>query len=326
MATRRRFRSVILFTADWHIKLGQKNVPISWACTRYKMFFQQLEDIVMDNNVSLHIIGGDLFDRVPSMDELTLYFDFVKNVKCRTIIFDGNHEATRKHKTFFTNLKRVTEELNPHVKVITETYYEDNWAILPYADLHRKKSIEEISAEYLFTHVRGEIPPHVVPEVDLERFDKFKTVFAGDLHAHNNTQRNIVYPGSPMTTSFHRNLVTTGYILIEDNWDWTWHEFDLPQLLRKTVTNPDEMIQTDFHHTIYEIEGDVSDLSNIKNNELLDKKVIKRKTEATLILDKEMTIEEELNEYLSYILELEENKTKNILGVFSDYAKEADVE
>ena len=317
---------MILFTADWHIKLGQKNVPISWACTRYKMFFQQLEDIVMDNNVSLHIIGGDLFDRVPSMDELTLYFDFVKNVKCRTIIFDGNHEATRKHKTFFTNLKRVTEELNPHVKVITETYYEDNWAILPYADLHRKKSIEEISAEYLFTHVRGEIPPHVVPEVDLERFDKFKTVFAGDLHAHSNTQRNIVYPGSPMTTSFHRNLVTTGYILIEDNWDWTWHEFDLPQLLRKTVTNPDEMIQTDFHHTIYEIEGDVSDLSNIKNNELLDKKVIKRKTEATLILDKEMTIEEELNEYLSYILELEESKTKNILGVFSDYAKEAEVE
>ena len=326
MATRRRFRSVILFTADWHIKLGQKNVPISWACTRYKMFFQQLEDIVMNNNVSLHIIGGDLFDRVPSMDELTLYFDFVKNVKCWTIIFDGNHEATRKHKTFFTNLKRVTEELNPHVKVITETYYEDNWAILPYADLHKKKSIEEISAEYLFTHVRGEIPPHVVPEVDLKRFDKFKTVFAGDLHAHSNTQRNIVYPGSPMTTSFHRNLVTTGYILIEDNWDWTWHEFDLPQLLRKTVTNPDEMIQTDFHHTIYEIEGDVSDLSNIKNNELLDKKVIKRKTEATLILDKEMTIEEELNEYLSYILELEESKTKNILGVFSDYAKEADVE
>ena len=326
MEPRRRFRSVILFTADWHIKLGQKNVPIPWACTRYKMFFEQLENIVMDNNVSLHIVGGDLFDRVPSMDELTLYFDFVKNVKCWTIIFDGNHEATRKNKTFFTNLKRVTEELNPHVKVIDSTYYEDDWAILPYADLHKKNSIEDINVDYLFTHVRGEIPPHVVPEVDLERFDKFKTVFAGDLHAHSNTQRNIVYPGSPMTTSFHRNLVTTGYILIKDNWDWTWHEFDLPQLLRKTVTNPDEMIQTDFHHTIYEIEGDVSDLSNIKNNDLLDKKVIKRKTEATLILDKEMTIEEELNEYLSYILELEENKTKNILGVFSDYAKEAEVE
>ena len=317
---------MILFTADWHIKLGQKNVPVSWACTRYQLFFQQIEEVIENNNVSLHIIGGDLFDRVPSMDELTLYFDFVKGVSVDTIIFDGNHEATRKHKTFFTNLKRVTEELNPKVKVITETFYQDDWAILPYADLHRKKSIEDINVDYLFTHVRGEIPPHVVPEVDLSRFDKFKTVFAGDLHAHSNTQRNIVYPGSPMTTSFHRNLVTTGYILIDDDWSWTWHEFDLPQLLRQTVTNPDEMVQTEFHHTIYEIEGDVSDLSNIKNNELLDKKVIKRKTEATLILDKEMTIEEELNEYLSYILELDENKTKNILGVFSDYAKEAAVE
>ena len=318
---------MILFTADWHIKLGQKNVPIPWACTRYKLFFQQLEDVVMKNNVSLHIIGGDLFDRVPSMDELTLYFDFVKNVKCWTIIFDGNHEATRKNKTFFTNLKRVTEELNPHVKVITETFYLHDWAILPYADLHKKNSIEDIDdVEYLFTHVRGEIPPHVVPEVDLKRFDKFKTVFAGDLHAHENTQRNIVYPGSPMTTSFHRNIVKTGYLLIDDDWSWTWHEFDLPQLLRKTVTSTDEMVQTDFHHTIYEVEGDVSDLSGVKNSDLLDKKVIKRKTEATLILDKEMTIEEELGEYLSYILELEETKVKKIIGVFSDNSRKANME
>jgi DNA repair exonuclease SbcCD nuclease subunit len=316
---------MILFTADWHIKLGQKNVPIAWACTRYKLFFEKIYELEKD--VNLHIIGGDLFDRVPSMDELTLYFDFVKGVTVNTIIFDGNHEATRKHKTFFTNLKRVTEELNPKVKVITETFYLHDWAILPYADLHRKNSIEDIDdVDYLFTHVRGEIPPHVTPEVDLERFDKFKTVFAGDLHAHENTQRNIVYPGSPMTTSFHRNVVKTGYLLIDDDWSWTWHEFDLPQLLRKTVSSTEEMVQTEWHHTIYEVEGDVSDLSGVKNSDLLDKKVIKRKTEATLILDKEMTIEEELAEYLSYILELEEQKVKKIIGVFSDNSRKANME
>lgn len=319
---------MILFTADWHIKLGQKNVPMAWACARYKMFFEQIEEAVENHDITLHIIGGDLFDRVPSMDELTLYFDFVKNTKVETIIYDGNHEATRKHKTFFDNLIKVTTQLNPLVKVITETVGKfSNYAILPYADLHKKDSIETINSEVLFTHVRGEIQPHVVPEVDLERFEKFKVVFSGDLHSHENTQRNIVYPGSPMTTSFHRNIVKTGYIVINpDNWNWTWHEFDLPQLLRKTVVSEDEMVQTEFHHTIYEIEGDVSDLSNIKNSELLDKKVIKRKTEATLILDKEMTIEEELNEYLSYILELNSSKVKNILGVFSDYAKEVEVE
>ena len=317
---------MILFTADWHIKLGQKNVPMPWACSRYELFFQQVEEAVQKHDIKLHIIGGDLFDRVPSMDELTLYFDFVKNTKVQTIIYDGNHEATRKHKTFFDNLIRVTKELNPLVTVITETYYKDDWAILPYADLHRKHSIEDIDADYLFTHVRGEIPPHVTPEVDLERFDKFKTVFAGDLHAHENTQRNIVYPGSPMTTSFHRNEVKTGYLVIDDDWNWTWHEFKLPQLIRKTVTSTDEMVQTEWHHTIYEVEGDVSDLSGVKNSELLDKKVIKRKTEATLILDKEMTIEEELGEYLSYILELDEDKVKKIIGVFSDHAREANME
>ena len=319
---------MILFTADWHIKLGQKNVPVPWACTRYKLFFQQVQDAIEKHNVSLHIIGGDLFDRVPSMDELTLYFDFVKDCNVRTIIFDGNHEATKKNHTFFTNLKRVTEELNPHVKVITETFYLHDWAILPYADLHRKNSIEDINdVECLLTHVRGEIPPHVTPEVDLSRFDKFKTVFAGDLHAHENTQRNIVYPGSPMTTSFHRNVVKTGYLLIDEvDWSWTWHEFDLPQLLRKTVSSTEEMVQTEWHHTIYEVEGDVSDLSGVKNSDLLDKKVIKRKTEATLILDKEMTIEEELGEYLSYILEIDETKVKKIIGVFSDNSRKANME
>ena len=78
---------MILFTADWHIKLGQKNVPVPWACSRYQLFFQQVQDAITNHDVSLHIIGGDLFDRVPSMDELTLYFDFVRQQKVRTIIF-----------------------------------------------------------------------------------------------------------------------------------------------------------------------------------------------------------------------------------------------
>lgn len=313
---------MILFTADWHIKLGQKNVPIAWACSRYEMFFEQIQNVIAENNCDLHIIGGDLFDRVPSMDELTLYFDFIRGVTIPTIIYDGNHEATRKNKTFFTNLKKATSDVNALVEVIDSTYIEDDWAILPYADLHRKNSIESIDSRILFTHVRGEIPPHVMPEVDLDRFDKFDTVFAGDLHAHENTQRNIVYPGSPMTTSFHRNRVKTGALLIDDDWSWTWHEFDLPQLIRKTVSNPDEMIQTDFDHTIYEIEGDVQDLAKIKNSELLDKKVVKRQVEATLSLTSDMSMSDELVVYLRDILNLEEDKIKPIIGVYNDYSTE----
>ena len=311
---------MILFTADWHIKLGQKNVPESWSYPRYTMFFDAIYDLEKD--VDLHIIGGDLFDRLPNMTELELYFTFIKGVKIPTIIYDGNHEATKKHKTFFSQLKDVTESLNPLVSIITETKQYDNFAILPYADLHKKGSIESIDSDILFTHVRGEIPPHVKPEVDLDRFDNFKLVFTGDLHSHSNTQRNLIYPGSPMTTSFHRNEVSTGYLLIDENssFSWTWHEFELPQLIRKTVDSTDEMVATDFHHTIYEIEGDIQELAAVKNSALLDKKIVRRSSETALVLDKDATIQDELVEYLRYILEINEDKIGKAVQTFNDYS------
>ena len=313
---------MILFTADWHIKLGQKNVPREWALNRYKLFFEQISSL--ENQCNMHIIGGDLFDRLPNMEELELYFSFIRGVKIPTLIYDGNHEATKKNKTFFTQLKQVTRDINPLVKIVDMSYYDNDFGfgVLPYADLHRKNAIELFDTNKpLFTHVRGEIPPHVKPEVDLDRFEDFPVVFAGDLHAHSNTQRNIVYPGSPMTTSFHRTEVTTGYLLINpDDWSWIWEPFDLPQLIRKTVSDPSEMVSTDYHHTIYEIEGDMQELANVKNSELLDKKVVKRNTEATLIIDNEMTLEEELVEYLTYILEISDEQIPNIVGVFNDYS------
>ena len=319
---------MILFTADWHIKLGQKNVPREWAKNRYYEFFKQIQELEMQCN--MHIIGGDLFDRLPSMEELELYFHFVRGVKIPTLIYDGNHEATKKNKTFFTQLKQVTRDINPLVKIVDMSYVDEDFGfgVLPYADLHRKDSIEKFnSRKPLFTHVRGSIPPHVTPEVDLSRFEDFPVVFAGDLHAHSNTQLNIVYPGSPMTTSFHRNKVKTGYLLINPvTWEWMWDNFNLPQLIRKTVSDPEEMTPGDYDHIIYELEGDIGDLATVKNSELLDKKVVKRSSETALVLEKEMSVGEELVEYLTYILEIPENKIPDIIGIFNDYTKNLDME
>ena len=292
------------------------------------MFFDQIHSMTTDCN--MHIIGGDLFDRLPNMEELELYFSFIREVKIPTLIYDGNHEATKKNRTFFSQLKRVSRDINPLVNIVDISYIDEEmgFGVLPYCELHKKDSIEAFNRNMpLFTHVRGEIPPHVKPEVDLDRFADFPVVFAGDLHAHSNTQRNIVYPGSPMTTSFHRNEVATGALLIAENtWDWMWEPFELPQLIRKTVRSPEEMVPTEYHHTIYEIEGDIQELAAIENSDLLDKKVIKRNTEATLVIEKDMTIEEELVEYLSYILEIPEERIPNILGTYNDYSQKAQVE
>ena len=316
---------MILFTADWHLKLGQKNVPVEWAKNRYINFFNQIAEI--EERCAAHIIGGDLFDRLPTMEELELYFTFVANVKIPTIIYDGNHEATKKNKTFFTQLKEATRQINENVFIEDKVADYEEFQILPYCELHKKNIFDKLNKKIpLFTHVRGEIPPHVKPEIDLDLLKDFPIVLAGDLHAHSNTQRNIVYPGSPMTTSFHRNEVETGYLLIDENFNWKWYKFDLPQLLRKTVSSPEEMIPSEYNHTIYELEGDIQDLSKVKNSELLDKKVVRRSTEATLVLNKEMSISEELAEYLEYILELPKEKISSIIGTFNDYSKTATVE
>lgn len=313
---------MILYTADWHIKLSQKNVPVKWAINRYQMFFEQVYEV--EKQCSMHIIGGDIFDRLPSMEELELYFSFIRKVQIPTIIYDGNHEATKKNKTFFTQLKQVSRDINPLINIVDISYIDEDlgYGILPYADLHKKGSIDHFDTRMpLFTHIRGEIPPHVKPEIDLDLLADFPVVFAGDLHAHSNTQRNIVYPGSPMTTSFHRARVKTGYLLInERDWSWMWEEFKLPQLIRQTVSDPNDMVATDYDHTIYEIEGDIHDLAAIKNSDLLDKKVVKRNTEASLIIHKDMTIEQELVEYLTYILEISPDKIPDILGTYNDYA------
>jgi hypothetical protein len=257
---------------------------------------------------------------MPTLDELSLYFKFISQRTKRTIISTGNHEATKKGKSFFTELKGVTERLNPKVEIVVDYIHEaDDYYVVPYEFIKNKGTWDELARKYVFTHVRGEIPPHVKPEINLEWLDKFPIVFAGDLHSHSNTQRNIVYPGSPMTTSFHRSEVQAGYIIINDDWTWVWKAFDLPQLIRKTVSDPSEMIPTDFHHTIYELEGNIKDLSKIEHSDLLDKKLVKRSSDTALVLDKKMTISEELTEYLRYIQELPDVEIDNIMEVFNEY-------
>jgi hypothetical protein len=307
---------LLIFTADIHIKLGAKNVPIDWAVNRYNLFIDQLSKF--QDEASLLIIGGDVFDRLPTLEELSIYFKLISSCKIPTIIYDGNHEATKKNETFFTALQNVTSKINPLVEIVTRTKEYDTFSILPYADLHKKESIEKCNkSKPLFTHVRGEIPPHVKPEVDLDRFYDFPIVFAGDLHSHSNTQRNIVYPGSPMTTSFHRSRVETGCIFIEDDFsNWKWEAFNLPQLIRKTVTSTEDMVPTTFDHTIYEIEGDLKELSTVKNTELLDKKIVKRSTEVTIDLS-DKSLKDKLSTYLTTVLELPEKTVLAAMEIFN---------
>lgn len=320
----------VLFTADWHIKLGQKNVPKDWQINRFRLFFKDLETIKKDIGYDVLIVGGDVFDKVPTLEELSLYYEFVLSCNSTCFIIPGNHEALKKNTTFLTYLKEITKKLNPLVEIIDEFWCLKhlNIDIIPYNRLKEfEKEQRLFHSDILVTHVRGEIPPHVQPEVNLEIFDRWKLVLAGDLHSHSNSQRNIVYPGSPMTTSFHRSKVSTGVILADtETAEWDFVELELPQLIRKTVTSTDEMVPTEYDHTIYEIEGDIGNLSVIQASELLDKKIVKRENTSVLGLKRGMTVAEELHEYLMVVLNLDETQSKRAIGLLNDIIKDSNLE
>lgn len=310
----------VLFIADLHIKLNQKNVPVEWARNRYTQFIEQT--VKMCSKADLLVLGGDIWDKYPTAEELEIYFELVKCIPVTTIIYAGNHEAAKKNTTFFTNFKDVTTWVNPLVTVIDDFCTIQGIDFIPYNKL-KEPWPDTFQSRIVCSHFRAEIPPHVKAEIDLDLFNRWELVLAGDLHSYENSQRNILYPGSPMTTSFHRSKVKTGAILLDtETLQHDWLEFKLPQLLRKTIEAGEDMPATEYDHTIYELTGDMAQLGGVSDSDLIDKKIVKRSSDTALILGADMTLEEEVSEYLQYILELPEEAVNNALKELSNHANQ----
>lgn len=306
----------LLFIADIHIKLGAKNVPVEWALNRYKLFNDKISKL--QESVDLVILGGDIFDRMPTIEELEVYYEFIRIFTKETLIIPGNHESVKKTTTFLSRLKGMSNAINRNVCIIDDFATIHGMDFIPYNKLKEYHPADfGKHSDILITHVRGEIPPHVKPEVPLELFDRWKVVLAGDLHSYENSQRNILYPGSPMSTSFHRNPVDNGVIIFDtDTMTHEWVSLGLPQMIRKTINAGDPMPATDYDHTVYQVEGDLAELSGVENAELLDKKVAKRNIDVALMLEPDMTISQELEEYLRYILTLNDEAVIKALEEF----------
>lgn len=312
------------FTADLHIKLGQKNVPTEWSRNRYNLLFEAMKNEI-EPLIDKWIIGGDVFDKLPNMEEMQIFFQMITIFGKPTIIIPGNHEALKKNTTFLTYLKDMVTRINPNVRIIDDFYTdEDGIDYIPYNKLKEYHPADvDFHGQILCTHVRGEIPPHVKPEVPLELFERWDVVLAGDLHSYDNCQRNILYPGSPVTTSFHRSSVDTGIIILDStSLKHTWHRLQLPQLIRKTVKAGEPMPAGEYDHVIYEVEGDLSQLSTVTDSALIDKKIAKRNVDTALILNPEMSLSQEVDEFLRYILNLNDDAVASVLMEMTRYSNE----
>jgi len=314
---------LILFTADIHIKLGSKNVPSDWYKNRFNMFIEQLQG--MQEQADILILGGDIFDRVPTVQEMELYFQLVSSCNIETLVYSGNHCAVTKTTTFLSYLKEATSKINALVTIIDDYYSNNTFDVIPYSRI-KDKEFPKPNNRILCTHVRGAIEPHVKPEIDLDRLEGWDLVLAGDLHSYKNSQRNILYPGSPYTTSFHREEVKTGAILLDsETLKHEWLEFKLPQLIRKTIKAGETPVATDFHHTIFDVEGSLLELSSMRDSDLIDKKVSKRIVDSALILDPSLTLLDEVREYLLYIMQLPEEQVNKVLDELQQHNARIDL-
>lgn len=313
----------ILFTADWHIKLGKRNIPDAWQRKRFLMMVDKLNQLYTDNNCDLHIIGGDILDVAkPSTEDLDLYFECIAALKGNIIIYTGNHEMVSKEKSCLANLAAETSRCNPNATIILEPYRSEAFDIIDYAELHNKEWIASKS-KICFTHCRGAIPPHVTPEINLERFKEhgYNKVFAGDLHSVSCCQTTpsipLLYPGSPFNTSFSREIPEDhgAFIINTENQLHEWHQLEgLPQLIRKTVDSTDKMVSDPFHRVIYELVGDVVSLGKVKNSELLDKKINTGVTKDATLKGLDGDISNEVSAYCKEILGLKPEQVGELLN------------
>jgi len=95
----------VLFTADLHIRIGQKNIPREWALKQYEIMFNEFDRVFKEQECEIEVHGGDIFDKVPTMEELSVYVGYLwRNKERYRTIYDGNHEATKKGDTFLKYL------------------------------------------------------------------------------------------------------------------------------------------------------------------------------------------------------------------------------
>ncbi|MFP9048475.1 hypothetical protein, partial [Enterococcus faecalis] len=161
----------------------QDKVPKEWQKRRFLMLGERLNDIFHNHNCDLHIAGGDILDVAdPSSEEIELLEQFMSRLDHPGKIFTGNHEMLTKTISCLYHYAGVINKVTSGKwEVITKPYRSPEFDIVPYDEIHKAKWKPPVS-KLCFTHVRGEIPPHVKPEIDLTKYNCYDTVIAGDLH------------------------------------------------------------------------------------------------------------------------------------------------
>lgn len=319
----------ILFTADQHLTLRKGKVDKIWAKNRYYEFFKLLNEIDHD----IIILGGDWFDKSPNVDELALFFNFIKTHNKPIYMIAGNHEATTKYKTFLSALKPLESDNFKLMLDQEDLYFEHESLSISFFTYHYiKYNIEptinkKAHKKMLISHARGRLP-FIDAEYDFGRFSEYDLVLLGDLHTYHQhlPYKNVWYPGAPYSITFEQNndQKDFGVFIVDTALEkWTTPKFiklDLPQLIKKVVTPEtakQQLKQQSKHCYLYEIQGSVDELAKIDANTNINKKVNITNTPTIDLIGK--TRIEEITAVLNYMQVKDKDK---YIKMYQQYSEE----
>lgn len=314
-----------IFTADWHIKTKFKEVPLHWLADRYIETLHWLEDVRKEHDVDALVVGGDIFDKVPSVFDVALFVSLfhVTNFE-EYVIYPGNHEMLNKKKSFYETIHKLLVPYDQVTLIYDEQDYWEDWQVIPYPII---KDITTPLSGKVMSHVRAASDRGLyAAEIDFSIFEQTKVTLLGDIHDHRHLSDigNIWYPGAPYDTSFSTLPLRDKYVLIVDD-DGTVSPLKRNDKFRRLVkvqTTKDEYLavkeKVERSKHFYDIEIIVDSIDELRSVEDLKvKKTLSIDRENVLLQDAD-TEEDQIFQYLTGMLNMEEPEAIKTISVYKD--------
>lgn len=297
-----------LFTADIHLKLKFKDVPFVWLADRYIEFCYWLEEQRIATGATALVIGGDLFDSQPNLYELALFpmvFEICKFDEY--LLYPGNHEMSTKEKSFYSKIHELYSKYTNVTFIYDKigTWYD--WQVIPYPII--KKVTKDQIQRKVMSHVRCASDRGLYSaEIDFTIFDDCVSVLLGDIHSCHTIANNIVYPGSPMDTSFQPLPLPSRFIVhYKDDGVNLIERSDAFRRLIKVETTPekyngikDKIKESKNQYDVVVVVDSIADLNTVQDAGI--KKKLKIDKDAVLV---STDILEDIRYYLTDILKVD---------------------
>ena len=216
-----------LCLADLHLKDLSHSAYGIW---QYKMFlysFKSIVKIIEKSKITKLVLSGDVFDVPPKGNSLELFAKFMNLLKpynLKIIALDGNHcLLSSSGRRYYLESMKEYFKINYGIEV---KEYEQEGDVLYCSHKHINKLEKIKPLKLVYSHFRSNISP-TVDEIDVTAINKnVQLLIAGDIH-HRNQNKNIVYTGAPIDTSFDSNNDLESHtpsvlLLNEETLEWKW--------------------------------------------------------------------------------------------------------